>query len=322
MLRGAREKAPARFPYFAPSRPTASSHNSTHARTTPPPPRLCCSQDDDELDEDDDGEDDAVELSPAVQARVDALEALHVRSWSREGGKRAPLRLRAQPPLPAPSRTPSPPPPPARQTEYEGHQKQYYAEMRELERKYEGIYQAVFDKRVGVVTGETPVPVAAAAGGAAGTEVGIPNFWLTVMQSSRVTVDFIEEHDEPVLEFLTDVKCSMIENLAGFKLTFVFSPNPFFENAELTKTFHIPNLLPGGDKAEGDDEEDDDGQGLNVKKIEGCDINWKAGKNVTVKGALRMASRMARSLVWPVRNPDNSPSRTPTYTHYPSLPLQ
>ena len=33
--------------------------------------------------------------------------------------------------------------------------------------------------------------------------------------------------------------------------------------------------------AEGEEEEDDDDD--EVKKIEGCDIHWKAGKNVTVK---------------------------------------
>ena len=36
-------------------------------------------QDDDELDEDEDGEEEEVELSPAVKARVDALEVIHVR---------------------------------------------------------------------------------------------------------------------------------------------------------------------------------------------------------------------------------------------------
>jgi hypothetical protein len=136
--------------------------------------------------------------------------------------------------------------------------KQYLDEMRELERKFEPLYAAVFDKRRDVVTGVVD-PAAGASAPAAGGLVGIPAFWLTVMQNCGATRDFIEPHDEPVLEHLVDVKSAFIEDLKGFKLTFVFSPNPYFDNAELTKTFHIPNLLPGS-SAEADDE-DDDGNG-------------------------------------------------------------
>jgi fused signal recognition particle receptor len=71
-----------------------------------------------------------------------------------------------------------------------------------------------------------------------------------------------------------------IGDLSGFKLDFHFAPNPYFDDATLSKTFHIPDLVM---KEEGDDDDDDDGNGMNVKKIDGCDIHWKAGKNVTVK---------------------------------------
>ena len=256
--------------------------------------------------------------------------ALFPRAPSEKRAREAECRRPLTPLPPLPHRAADPFAPPARQTEYEGVRKQYQDEMRALELKFEPLYASVFDKRRDVVSGATePAAAAEAAAAAGGGVVGIPHFWLTVMQNCGATRAFIEPHDEPVLEHLVDVKSAYIEGLKGFKLTFVFSPNPFFDNAELTKTFHIPNLLPSAEP----EDEDDHGasgraqwssaralaeapsaappspspprsrarfsfpsarprsprparsadQGMNVKKIDGCDIAWKAGKNVTVK---------------------------------------
>ena len=165
--------------------------------------------------------------------------------------------------------------------------KRFTAEMRELERKFEPMYAAVCTARRAVVTGEVD-PVAAGAGGAV---KGVPEFWLRAMMNCRSIADFIEEHDMPVLKYLEDVTTAYVGDLAGFRLDFSFAPNPFFENARLSKVFHIPKFVEGApeeeaaaEKKEGEaEEEDDDEDGLDVKKIEGSEISWKPGHNVTVK---------------------------------------
>jgi hypothetical protein len=75
----------------------------------------------------------------------------------------------------------------------------------------------------------------------------------------------------------------------GFKVEFTFSENPFFTNTTLSKTFHIKDMVGEGpddkeaQEGEEEDEEDDKESVDGVQKIEGTDINWKAGKNLTVK---------------------------------------
>lgn len=52
----------------------------------------------------------------------------------------------------------------------------------------------------------------------------------------------------------------------GFKLTFTFKENPYFTNTVLTKTYYML---------------DDDEPVL--ERSEGTQIDWKTGKNITVK---------------------------------------
>jgi hypothetical protein len=109
----------------------------------------------------------------------------------------------------------------------------------------------VFAKRRDVVVGAVDPCTAPAAG----SPKGIPGFWLRAMQNCSSVRDFIEEHDEPVLEYLTDVTTSFIADCKGFKLEFHFAPNPYIEDAVLTKTFHIPNFV-----VQAEDDEDEDGE--------------------------------------------------------------
>ena len=177
--------------------------------------------------------------------------------------------------------------------------RQYVADMRALEKKYEPLYAGVCAARRDIVVG-TVDPVAGGGGGVK----GIPKFWLTAMKNCRSICEYIEAHDEPVLEYLQDVTTGFVGDLAGFRLDFHFAPNPFFDNAVLSKTFHIPNFVEGapeeekpkeeakpgaaaGAQAAGgeeeEEEEEEDDEGFDIKKIEGTEINWKAGKDVTVK---------------------------------------
>merc|ERR1712087_1034627 len=82
----------------------------------------------------------------------------------------------------------------------------------------------------------------------------------------------IQEWDEPVLEFLTDIEKVQDEigSSSRFKLVFHFQENPYFENRELTKEYITEKRNPYCDE-------------LTVKEIKSSTIEWKADKIVTVE---------------------------------------
>ena len=67
----------------------------------------------------------------------------------------------------------------------------------------------------------------------------IPEFWLTIIKNVDILADMVQEHDEPILKHLTDIKVHYKEEPMGFELEFFFSPNEFFENTVLTKTYEM-----------------------------------------------------------------------------------
>merc|ERR1712242_661557 len=81
---------------------------------------------------------------------------------------------------------------------------------------------------------------------------GVPQFWLTIFKNVEMIADMIQEADEPALETLKDVTLTFSEkNPMGFPLHFHFGANDFFTNE--------------------------------IMKCTGCTIDWKKGKNLTVK---------------------------------------
>jgi nucleosome assembly protein 1-like 1 len=78
---------------------------------------------------------------------------------------------------------------------------------------------------------------------------GIPEFWLTALKNSRSIVELITEEDEAALAHLEDIQLSYLEDAKpGFKLTFVFGENEFFENKSLEKTYYYQEEVGyGGD---------------------------------------------------------------------------
>ena len=117
------------------------------------------------------------------------------------------------------------------------------------------------------------------------------------MQTEELLVEVIGEDDETVLESLWDIGLAFDEGDAmGFTLSFHFHPNDFFTNTVLTKHYSM--------KCEPDKEDPFSfeasfrclstfsifssqvtvlPQGPEIYKCEGCKVNWKEGKNVTVK---------------------------------------
>jgi len=99
---------------------------------------------------------------------------------------------------------------------------------------------------------------------------GIPKFWLTAMKNNASLSEAITAPDEGALEYLHDVKYVNLEGeKQGFSVSFHFRENPYFTDSVLTKVYYLV--------------EDELYNDLVFDHAEGSKINWKAGKNLTVK---------------------------------------
>lgn len=116
---------------------------------------------------------------------------------------------------------------------------------------------------------------------------GIPDFWLTIFKNVAMLSEMVQEHDEPILKHLYDIKVIFLEkDPMGFVIEFHFSPNEYFSNSVLTKEYHM-KCVP---------EKDDpfSFEGPEIYKCKGCIIDWKKGKNVTVKTIKKNQKHKAR----------------------------
>jgi len=105
---------------------------------------------------------------------------------------------------------------------------------------------------------------------------GVPQFWLTIFKNVEMIADMVQEADEPALETLNDVTVTFTEkNPMGFTLYFHFSPNDYFTNEVLTKTYEL--------KCEPQEDDPFSFEGPEIIKCTGSSIDWKKGKNLTVK---------------------------------------
>ncbi|XP_052824268.1 nucleosome assembly protein 1-like 1 isoform X2 [Octopus bimaculoides] len=105
---------------------------------------------------------------------------------------------------------------------------------------------------------------------------GIPHFWLTVFKNVDILSEMVQEHDEPILKHLIDIKCVFSEkDPMGFTLQFYFEPNDYIKNSVLTKKYIM--------KSEPDVNDPFSFEGPEIIKCVGCPIEWKKGKDVTVK---------------------------------------
>lgn len=118
---------------------------------------------------------------------------------------------------------------------------------------------------------------------------GIPEFWFTAMKNVEHIAEMVQEHDEPILKSLTDINLSFIgeekpsdestedtnETSMAFVLEFQFSPNAYFSNSVLTKTYKL--------SCEVEKDAPFTFEGPEIVGATGCTIDWKKGKNVTQK---------------------------------------
>ncbi|KAF8752019.1 nucleosome assembly protein (NAP) family [Rhizoctonia solani] len=178
-----------------------------------------------------------------------------------------------------------------KQTELEAKLKR---EMFELEKKYLELYTPLYERRRAILAGDAePTDEEVAAGEAITAEdkeeggrmkmtnlpkevkepdtptKGIPQFWLTALRNHIELQQLITERDEEALASLIDVKLEYItEPALGYKLTFVFEENSFFENKELTKSYYYQKELGYGGE-------------YMYARAEGTKIKWKEEKDLT-----------------------------------------
>ncbi|KAL0612172.1 Nucleosome assembly protein 1-like 1 [Plecturocebus cupreus] len=95
---------------------------------------------------------------------------------------------------------------------------------------------------------------------------GIPEFWLTVFKNADLLSDMVQEHDEPVLKHLKDIKVKVSEagQPMSFVLEFHFEPNEYFTNEVLTRTYSM---------REATEDDDDEGEEADEKGEEGDEEN-------------------------------------------------
>ncbi|KAI3917563.1 hypothetical protein MKW98_021325 [Papaver atlanticum] len=155
----------------------------------------------------------------------------------------------------------------------------FFEERAALEAKYQKLYAPLYNNRFDIFNGVVEVGVSGEAivdkNGDTYIDIaieekkdekGVPNFWLTAMNTNAVLADEIQERDEGAPKYLKDIKWCRVKNLKGFKLEFFFDPNPYFKNTVLTKIYDMV---------------DEDEPILD--KVIGTEIEWLPGKNLTQK---------------------------------------
>ncbi|KAH0503566.1 Nucleosome assembly protein 1-like 4 [Microtus ochrogaster] len=109
------------------------------------------------------------------------------------------------------------------------------------------------------------------------TSKGIPVFWFTMFRNVDMLSELVQEYDEPILKHLQDIKVKFSDprQPMSFVLEFHFEPNDYFTNPVLTKIYKM--------KSEPDKADPFSFEGPEIVDCGGCTIDWKKGKNVTVK---------------------------------------
>jgi len=185
----------------------------------------------------------------------------------------------------------------------------FYEEVHQLECKYHQLYTPLYEKRAQITKGDyepnedecdwpsddeesdladdvkDKVKVNEEGekekkeNGVAEDAKGVPEFWLTIFKNIEMIQDMIQDHDEPALEALNDVKVTFSDGKGdapmGFKLHFLFGPNDYFTDTELIKEYEM--------KCTPNEQDPFSFDGPEIFKCKGCPIHWKPNKNLTVK---------------------------------------
>ncbi|KAK3945051.1 hypothetical protein QBC46DRAFT_372619 [Diplogelasinospora grovesii] len=178
------------------------------------------------------------------------------------------------------------------QKEHSKLEAEFQEEVLQLEKKYFAKFTPLYEQRSAIVNGKTePTEDQIKAGeegeedeeegeGAAVKEEksaeesdanvsGIPEFWLSAMKNQMSLAEMITDRDEGALKSLIDIRMEYLDK-PGFRLIFEFAENEYFTNKIVTKTYYYQNESGyGGD--------------FIYDHAEGDKIEWKAGKDLTVR---------------------------------------
>lgn len=178
------------------------------------------------------------------------------------------------------------------QKEHSKLEVQFQEEVLELEKKYFAKFTPLYEKRAKIVNGnaepteeevtageqaheddddedEAPKVDSEDDGNKAEDVAGIPEFWLSAMKNQVSLAELITDRDEAALKYLTDIRMEYTDK-PGFRLIFEFAENEFFTNKTITKTYYYQ-------------EESGYGGDFIYDHAEGDKIDWKAGKDLTVR---------------------------------------
>jgi nucleosome assembly protein 1-like 1 len=154
--------------------------------------------------------------------------------------------------------------------------------------QYLELQKPLYERRHAIITGSAPATAEEIAAGeaqsvkddpehtplpadASSDPAGIPEFWLTALRNHIGLSEIITERDAAALKHLLDIKIAYLggaEEKPGFKLIFAFSPNDFFENDVLEKTYlYQEEVAYTGDFA--------------YDRAIGTEIKWKEDKDLT-----------------------------------------
>lgn len=193
-----------------------------------------------------------------------------------------------------------------------GLEEKFYEELHILECKYHRLFEPYFEQREKIVTGEYEPsgeetqwayeqPENGESKDDSGTcndvkdlikdmeakvdlnedpekssYVGVPHFWLQVFKRADIIMEMIQEHDHDVILNMTNIKAVMNEGKPyGYTLEFHFKENEYFTNKVLTKSYELT--------CERDAEDPLSYDGPVMYKCNGCKINWKKDKDVTMR---------------------------------------
>ena len=180
------------------------------------------------------------------------------------------------------------------QKEHAKFEAEFQEEVLQLEKKYFAKFTPLYEKRAAIVNGkaeptddeikegeipegeqseapegEGAKPAEKPAETSAEPVNGIPEFWLSAMKNQVSLAEMITDQDEAALKHLVDIRMEYLDK-PGFRLIFEFAENEFFDNKTLTKTyFYQTENGYGGD--------------FIYDHAEGDEIEWKAGKDLTVR---------------------------------------
>ncbi|XP_068154618.1 nucleosome assembly protein 1-like 1-A [Drosophila tropicalis] len=185
---------------------------------------------------------------------------------------------------------------------------QFFREVYELEKRFYVQSSALFDARRDIVDGVVEPPVIERYWHEENDEVleeikateefhhlvqhlpqipenvrGIPRFWLTVFRNVPLISDLVQEHDEPLLSYLQDVRISYSPD--SYTINFVFQPNEYLHMSSLmlTKKYYL--------RHEADKEYPFLFEGPEIVRCEGCNIHWRDGSNLTLQTVEHKRSR-------------------------------